>query len=325
MKKLTFRILVVDDYEPWRRWVCSALQKQPEFQIVGEVSDGSDAVRKAQELQPELILLDVGLPTLNGIDAARRIRQHSSHSKILFFSNNRSLDVVEEALRTGAEGYVVKSDAASDLLPAVTAVFQGKQFVSRRFANHDFDDISDTTPREQGHVVQFYTDDTDLLDSLCSLFVDALSKGESVAAVMTMSHRMDLEARLIGRDIDIREATKNGRLVILDAHDALGEFMDAVGPNRDRFLARFGTAIRRAEAAAMRKGPVVVFGEMVAVLWAQRKYEAAIRLEKLWNELALSHSFYLCCAYPTRGLQGELQSERYAAICAEHSNVVSSF
>ena len=129
MKKLTFRILVVDDYEPWRRWVCSTLQKQPEFQIVGEVSDGPDAVRKAQELLPELILLDIGLPTLNGIDAARRIRQHSSHSKILFFSNNRSLDVVEEALRTGAEGYVVKSDAEREIIPAMEEVLRGGKFV----------------------------------------------------------------------------------------------------------------------------------------------------------------------------------------------------
>ena len=113
--------------------------------------------------------------------------------------------------------------------------------------------------------------------------------------------------------------------MILDADEALGEFMDAVGPNRDRFLVRFGTAIRRAEAAAMRKGPVVVFGEMVAVLWAQKRYDAAIRLEKLWNELALTHAFYLCCAYPASEFQGELQSEPYATICAEHSNVVSSF
>jgi DNA-binding NarL/FixJ family response regulator len=189
MQKRTFRILVVDDYEPWRRWVCSALQKQPEFQIVGEVSDSSDAVWKAQAVQPDLILLDISLPSLNGIEAARRIRQHSSHLKILFFSNNCSPDVAEEALKTGAEGYVVKSDAASDLLPAVTAVLQGKKFVSRRLGDHGFADFSDTaSARERGHVVQFYADDSCLLDSLCRLFKDALSKGDSIAAVMTMSH-----------------------------------------------------------------------------------------------------------------------------------------
>ena len=65
--------------------------------------------------------------------------------------------------------------------------------------------------------------------------------------------------------------------------------------------------------------------EMVAVLWEQKKYDAAVRLEQLWNELARTHSFYLCCAYPASEFQGELKTERYAAICAEHADVVSAF
>ena len=124
------RILLVDDYEPWRRFVSTTLQKKSELQIVGEVTDGFEAVQKAQQLQPDLILLDIGLPTLNGIDAARRIRELSPKSRILFVSEDRSWDIAGEALRTGANGYVVKSDAASELLPAVEAVLQGKQFVS---------------------------------------------------------------------------------------------------------------------------------------------------------------------------------------------------
>jgi DNA-binding NarL/FixJ family response regulator len=106
---------VVDDYEPWRRFVSTTLQKQPGLQIIGEAVDGLEAVQKAQQLQPDLILLDIGLPTLNGIEAARRIRELSPKSKILFVSDNRSWDIVEEALRTGAVGYVVNSDAAREL------------------------------------------------------------------------------------------------------------------------------------------------------------------------------------------------------------------
>ena len=109
------RILVVDDYEPWRRFVSTTLQKQPTLQVIGEAVYGLEAVQKAQQLQPDLILLDIGLPTLNGIEAARRIRELSPKSKILFVSENRSWDIVEEALRTGAGGYVVKSDAAGEL------------------------------------------------------------------------------------------------------------------------------------------------------------------------------------------------------------------
>ena len=83
------RILVVDDYEPWRGFVLTTLQKQPELQVIGEAVDGLEAVQKAQQLQPDLILLDIGLPTLNEIEAARRIRELSPKSRILFVSDNR--------------------------------------------------------------------------------------------------------------------------------------------------------------------------------------------------------------------------------------------
>ena len=103
---------------------------------MGETSDGLEAVHKAEELQPDLILLDIGLPTLNGIEVARRIQVVSPTSKILFVSENRSPEIAEEALRTGAGGYVVKSDAVGELLPAVKAVLEGKQFMSASLAGH---------------------------------------------------------------------------------------------------------------------------------------------------------------------------------------------
>ena len=118
------RVLVVEDYTAYRRFLVSTMQSRAELQVIGEVADGLEAVQKARELQPDLILLDLGLPGLNGIEAARRIRTLSPHSKILFVSDNQSTDVIEEALRTGALGYVVKSDAARDLFPAWTPSFR---------------------------------------------------------------------------------------------------------------------------------------------------------------------------------------------------------
>ena len=114
------------------------LRKRPELAIVGEVTDGLEAVHKAQQLQPDLILLDVGLPSLNGIETARRIRKLSPESKILFASQQSSTDVVEEALGTGAQGYIVKTDAASELLDGVSAVLRGEQFVGKRFSGDNF-------------------------------------------------------------------------------------------------------------------------------------------------------------------------------------------
>jgi DNA-binding NarL/FixJ family response regulator len=117
----TVRVLLVDDYQPWRQFVCSVLQKRPELEIVGEVSDGLEAVQQAAELHPDVILLDIGLPSLNGIEAARRLRKISPDSRILFVSQESSADVMQEALSTGARGYVVKA-TASDLLSAMNAV-----------------------------------------------------------------------------------------------------------------------------------------------------------------------------------------------------------
>lgn len=125
----SFKILVVEDYEPFRRFVCSTLRKRPEFEVICEVSDGLEAVHRAEELHPDLILLDVGLPTLNGIEAARRIRRLSPESRIVFLSQESSPDVVQEAFRLGALGYLAKTDAGIELPPAVDAACQGRRFV----------------------------------------------------------------------------------------------------------------------------------------------------------------------------------------------------
>jgi DNA-binding NarL/FixJ family response regulator len=126
----SIRVLVVDDFEPFRRLACSILENRQNLQVICEASDGLRAVQKAQELKPDLILLDLGLPTLNGFAAARRIRELSPESKILFVSIESSQDLVREAFSSGALGYVSKTRVGIDLLAAVEAVLDGRRFVS---------------------------------------------------------------------------------------------------------------------------------------------------------------------------------------------------
>ena len=140
------RVLVVEDFEPFRQFIASTLQKNPELQVICEVSDGFEAVQKAQELQPDLIVLDIGLPTLNGIEAARRIRKLSPESKILFMSQESSADAVQTALGLGAQGYVVKAHAGSELLTAVEAVLQGNQFVGTGLSGRWFTGVEAQAP-----------------------------------------------------------------------------------------------------------------------------------------------------------------------------------
>jgi len=131
--------IVVDDYPKWRRFVASTLRTYPELEIMAEAEDGPEALLKTQELQPDLILLDIGLPTLNGIEVARTVRSVSPMSKILFVSETSSVEIVEAALKVG-DGFVIKSEAARDLLPAVKAVLEGNRFVSARLTSLQFID-----------------------------------------------------------------------------------------------------------------------------------------------------------------------------------------
>ena len=121
---------MVDDHEPFRRFVLSTLHERAELQVIGEASDGLQAVGKAEELQPDLIVLDVGLLTLNGIEAAHQISRLVPTATILFLSQNNDADLVAMALSNGAKGYVLKLDATRELLPAVDAVLRGERFAS---------------------------------------------------------------------------------------------------------------------------------------------------------------------------------------------------
>jgi two-component system, NarL family, invasion response regulator UvrY len=126
------RILVVEDHSVVRRAICSLLSSDPALNVICQTADGEQAVQKAEELQPDLALLDISLPGISGIETARRIRNVSPKSQIIFLSQHDSPQVVRLALNMGGQGYVAKSDAGSELLSAIRAVRAGRQFVSQR-------------------------------------------------------------------------------------------------------------------------------------------------------------------------------------------------
>ena len=134
----SMRVLVVEDFVPFWQVIRSTLAERPDVQVIDEVADGLEGVQKAELLEPDLVLLDIGLPSLNGIEVARQIRKLVPASKIIFVSQESSCLVVQEALKLGAWGYVVKTRAASDLLAAVDAFLHGRQFVSVGLAPQTF-------------------------------------------------------------------------------------------------------------------------------------------------------------------------------------------
>lgn len=135
------RILIVDDFDLWKGFVIARLRERPDLTIAGFASDGLQAVQKAEELQPDLVLLDMMLPKLNGIEAAQHIRRVAPMAKILFVSSESDSESVQTAFQAGGSGYVSKMEAAAGLLAGIDAVLRGERFVSPGLT--DMGDVTD--------------------------------------------------------------------------------------------------------------------------------------------------------------------------------------
>jgi DNA-binding NarL/FixJ family response regulator len=317
------RILIADDFKDWRRQVLLLFQARPEWQVIAEAADGTEAIQRAEELKPDLILLDIGLPTINGIEAARRIRQVSPNTKIVFLSLNNDLDVVRAALGTGAQGYVYKSDVRSDLLPAVHAVLRDQQFVSSSLKGYEFTDTTGEKAPHR-HEVQFYSDYALLLDTFARFIAVALKSGRAAIVVITESHREALALRLKAQGLDVDAATQRGTYIQLDVAQTLSTFMVNDMPDSARFFEVVGGLFETAAKAAKREHPrVVACGECAPFLWAEGKPNAAIRLEQLWDEAGITFEVDILCGYALSSFHGKEDEHVFQGICAEHSAVYS--
>ena len=174
---------------------------------------------------------------------------------------------------------------------------------------------------DTAHVVQFYTKDESLIEGLCYFVRNAIRDGESAVLVVSESHRRELTRKLRDCGKDVAKALDDERCVVLDAAETLAKFMHGGEPDREKFVSVIGSIIDAARVKS-RSNNVAVFGEMVAVLWAEKKYDAAITLEQFWNDLAKTRSFYLRCAYPASSFR-DVQPEWYSAVCHQHSSVIS--
>ena len=317
------RILVADDFEGWRRQVRLLFQARPQWQIIAEVSDGSAAVQNAADLKPDLIVLDIGLPKLNGIEAARGMRHLFPTSTIVFLSLNNDPDVVRAALSTGALGYVHKTDVQRDLLPAIEAVLQGRQFVSSSIKGYKPAHVL-ATKAPHRHEVLFYPDDAVFLDSCTRFIAAALDAGNVAAVVATESHRDSLFQRLKAVGLDVDAEIKHGRYISLEVAKTLSTFMVNDMPDWERFFEVVGGLVSgAAKAGKGEHSRVAMWGECGPLLWAEGKVDAAIRLEQLLNWLGTIYEFDVLCAYALSSFHGEEHWHIFQSICTEHSAAYS--
>ena len=327
---------MAEDFELFRRLLAEILQNIPNIQLMCEVADGFLAVEKARELRPDLILMDVGLLKLNGIAAARLIRDLSPQSKIIFVSQEISADVVQEALGTGASGYVAKVDVGRELRTAVEAALRGEQFLSSTIAAPAIANSSTANPTEplgiqqqtleiHGlHEVHFYSDGASFLNTFAHFVGSAIKAGDAAVVAVTKTRRDLLLQRFKADGIDIRTASEQGRYISLDPFDLLSTFMVDGMPDPDRFNKVAGALITTAAKTLEAKhNCVAICGECAPLLWSQGNAKAAIRLEQLWNEFARSENIHLLCSYPLSSFQGGVGSYVYQEVCAEHSTIYS--
>ena len=327
MQTSTIRVLVVEDFEPFQQFICETVKKNPELQVICKASDGLEAVQQAQRLRPDLILIDVGLPKLNGIEAARQIREIVPSSKILFLSQNSDTDVVQRALEVGGNGYVLKTMASTDLLRAVEAVLRGERFLSSGLA--DFEDPGKPAARHMqlpphtkkdasyNHQLEFHTEEDSLLDGFVCFIQTAITAGRAAIAIVTESHRQKLLQRLM-TDAVLDLARIEGRYISLDAEETLSAFMVDDLPDKPKFLKLVGELIAAGQAATGDSAPVAACGECASILWAQGKLDAAIQLEQFCNEIARSRKIDILCGYLLKDSLDEERNEICQRLGAEH-------
>src|SRR5438445_11936964 len=129
---MALRIFVADDHEVVRRGICALLTAHHGWEICGEAADGREAVEKVSHLKPDIVILDIGMPALNGLEATRQILHNDPHQKIAILSITDSEQVIQEALKAGAKAYILKSDGAKDLMVAIEALQQNRTYFNSR-------------------------------------------------------------------------------------------------------------------------------------------------------------------------------------------------
>jgi signal transduction histidine kinase len=173
------------------------------------------------------------------------------------------------------------------------------------------------------HSVQFYEDDAIFLDGLSEFVGSALGSGAACLMIATPAHREGVAERLKTWGINLSVAIQSGRYICLDAEGTLSKFMMDGWPDEERFYGVIEPMLLQAKMGMPRKAiPMVAFGEMVALLWAESKCEAAIRLEQLWNELSRRHAFTLRCAYSIGCFGQNMDDGFFNRVCDEHDHVV---
>jgi len=321
---LKYRVLVVEDHEWWRRCLCDELEHTSQWEVAAAVADGVQAVHKARDLRPDIILLDVGLPGMDGLQAAQQILAHDPAARILFVTEQQSLDIAEAALSIGGRGFIAKSDVGRDLLPAMDAVINGERFVSTKMVGRGLEACggSAATGMSRRHEAAFYTDESSLMEGYARFIEHALNAGDGLLMLLTSSRRDRLRDVLRGRVIDLDRLITERRCVWVDVAAALSACTIDGRLDDGRFWNAASSLVMEAARGSTLTPPrVSACGECAPTLLREGRVEAAIHFEQLCDRLAMTFEVGIFCPYFDHGLRCDDENAVFRDLRTAHSSV----
>ena len=291
-----------------------------DFTIVGEAVDGIEAVDKANRLQPDLILMDMGLPKRNGISAAQEIAACAPDAKLLFISLEPSPDAARAAFNVGAQGYIHKLRAETDLIPAIEAVISNRQYIS---SDIDFRNTPEPEVHTR-HEVQFYSTEEIFLESAIRFIRRALEADSAAVAIVTALHAKCLVQRLEASGFDVERAIQEGKYISLDVVDFLSKVVVNDVPDFERFSRVFGDVVKSAlQARKTTHSRVAIVGECSGLLCAEGNFDAAIQMETKGCASIDTSAIDILCAYPISAFDPTEGDDTFGRLCAAHTAVFS--
>ena len=353
----SIRILIVDDHKAVRHSIRSLLSARAEWFICGEAEDGLDAIEKANSLRPDVVLMDIAMPRMDGVQATKIIRQGVPEAEVVLISQNDLSAGRIQATEIDARDFVSKCDLSRDLLSAIdkvvsqrfpkiapdrngredSTVAQGlfdsfsmienhrlKQNNGGRMNRHVHDEpwcglLADAAPRD--HIVQLYQDEQFLSRAVCRFAVSAINHGEGVILVPTSAHWNALRPRLEAEGVDVQAAQASGQLTVVDADQLLPSFMRDAMPDAPLFLGLAGETIANARGGD-RFTKVRWWGEMVNVLWERGDVAASMGLEDLFHKLAHDHEIAIFCSFLMDNFNGEVHARMLPRLGQNHSHLI---
>jgi CheY-like chemotaxis protein len=318
-------VLIVDDQARFRRLLRSLIESQPEYRVCGEASDGMEAIQKVDQLHPDLVLMDINMPRMNGLEATRIIRRESPDCNVVIVSQNDARVTRDQARSADANGFVTKSDLIRDLLPEIGRVAMenisklGETKESAAKGEPWCGLLADAAPRD--HIVQLYQDQQFLNRAVCRFAAAAIANGEGVILVPTIAHWDAFRPRLESEGVDVKAAEKRGQLTIVDADNLLPSFMRDGMPDTPVFLGLAASVVSQARGEG-RYPKVRWWGEMVNILWERGDVAASMNLEDLFDQLADQEDIAIFCSFLMDNFNGDVHARMLPRLSENHSHLI---